>query len=114
MYTCAFCDFLDAKGGFAHITSKNRVSAQDGQARETRASLRPGRRIGCTRKIRLAQQYCSSIVMQTFASFRNEVKDMTMEKALQQHRLGWIGTGRMGDARTPRLLCARRQLTIYT
>jgi 3-hydroxyisobutyrate dehydrogenase len=38
---------------------------------------------------------------------------MTIDSALRQHRLGWIGTGRMGYAMAARLLQAGCQVTIY-
>jgi 3-hydroxyisobutyrate dehydrogenase len=38
---------------------------------------------------------------------------MTIDKALQQYRLGWIGTGRMGYAMAARLLRVGCQMSIY-
>jgi 3-hydroxyisobutyrate dehydrogenase-like beta-hydroxyacid dehydrogenase len=38
---------------------------------------------------------------------------MTLDPALRQHRLGWIGTGRMGYAMAARLLRAGCQMAVY-
>src|SRR5258708_22278399 len=95
----ALCNFLDTRGCFAHMSRKNRVSAQGRQASAgalRRCCLRGGGHAEMKRVLHIDPVAYIFNAHVCITMERNW--GMTIEEELRRYRLGWIGTGRMGYA----------------